>query len=97
MRISRSTVTRIWSFKVTGEGSRQTILAQTPGERLTTPHQDSEAEEHCKTPLDREDHFGGMCQQVKNDLEKVVTTHNKSTERPTEEPFSFSQLGLDII
>lgn len=68
-----------------------------PAERLTTPNQDSEAEEHCKIPLDREDHFGGMCQQVKNDLEKVVTTYSKSTERPTEEPFSFSQLGLGII
>lgn len=95
MRISRSAATRIWSFKSTGEDSQQTILAQMPAE--TDHTQPRLRSRRILQNSIREEHFWGICQHVKNDLEEAVTAYNKGTERSTKEPFSFSQLGLDII
>ena len=75
---------RISSFKSTREDSRQGILAQMPAEKLTTSNQDSEAEEHCRSPLEREEHSLGMRQQVKNDLKEPMTANNNGTEQSTE-------------
>lgn len=65
VRVSSPTA-RIWCFRSIGEESGQGVLVQMPAERLTTPNQDSEAEEHSL----------GVCQEVKNDLEEPVTANN---------------------
>lgn len=57
---------------------------QMPAEGLSISSQDSEAEGHYRSPLEREGRSSGTCQQVKKDLEEPVTANNNDTEWSTE-------------